>query len=65
MKAAILTWLTLKGLLSTNSSADDFSGSYEHLSLQLECIQACSHFVKGALGWRGKAVIAIDVVKTH
>lgn len=47
----LLTWLTLKGLPSLNSSADKFSGSDEHLSLQLECIQACSHFVKGALGW--------------
>lgn len=41
----LLTWLTLNG------SADNFSGSDEHLSLQLECIHACSHFVKGAIGW--------------
>lgn len=46
----LLTLLTLKGLPSLNCSEDIFSCS-DDLSLQSECIQACSHFVKGALGW--------------
>lgn len=47
MKLAIHTfWHGSLWRVSRVWIADHFSGSDEHLSLQLEYIQACSHFVK-------------------